>query len=215
MTSLKKTFLNTSIFTLATAGIMGIWYLIFIEKSSLVLDIDTQINNLMGTLHESDIVNQFFIFASQLFDPKVFLAWFLILIFLLFWRGFRYEALFLFFGVAGGQVIKITLKFLTDRTRPENPFELSAHESSFPSGHSTTAVFFCLAIIYLFTQNLSKIQKIFSRIFLISLALSVAFSRIFVQVHYFSDVKAGILLGIASLSFTILVFDYAKEKGYL
>ncbi len=216
MSSSKKTTLITSVFIFCLLGLMSFWYLLFINQDSKFSDFlwkaDLSINSVMSSLHHSDCVNSVFIFISSSFDPVIFLTWFFILLGLLLWRNCRYEALFLFFGVAGGQTIKIIMKFLTDRSRPENPFELSAHESSFPSGHSTTAIFFFMAIIYLFTRNLKKTPQFFVRILLVLGALLVPVSRVFVQVHFLSDVIAGIFLGVGSLVFTILVFKFLREK---
>ena len=191
-----------------------LWFFVFYIKVESIFAFDEAVNSLIGGFHGSDIVNNFFIIVTRLFDPSIFLVWFFLLFGLLIWRNLRYEALFLFFGIAGGQTIKIVTKFLTDRPRPENPFELSAHESSFPSGHATTAVFFFLAILYLFTKELSSGYKFVARSVLILGALLLPFSRIFVQVHFFSDVVEGVILGIGSLTFTILVFQFLKEKHY-
>jgi len=168
----------------------------------------------MSALHAlefSSILTPIFITLSSIFDPVIFLTWFLLLVVFLWIKNLKFEAIFLFLGVGGGQMVKIIIKYLTDRPRPENPFNLSAHESSFPSGHSTTAVFFFLTILYLFTGKLQKNQKFLARGFLILGVLLVPFSRVYEQVHYFSDVVAGSLLGIFSLSFTVLVFMFCRD----
>jgi undecaprenyl-diphosphatase len=120
--------------------------------------------------------------------------------------------MFLFFGVAGSQTIKIVMKWMTDRSRPENPFDLYVHESSFPSGHATTAIFIAIAIAYLFTKKLSKYKKLMLNAGLLAIALLVSFSRIFTQVHYFSDVGTGIILAVGSFSFTVLFFTFLHLK---
>jgi undecaprenyl-diphosphatase len=212
----SKTFL-ISICLTAFISFFCIWYSLFVEKFSGnfdILELDVFINSSMTIFHDHEFYGFFtpvFIFATTVFDPAIFLTWFLLFIIFLWRKNLKFESLFLFFGVAGGQTIKIIIKYLTDRPRPENPFGLSAHESSFPSGHSTTAVFFFLAILYLFTGQLEKTQKILARGFLITGALLVPFSRVYEQVHYFSDVIAGSLLGIFSLSFTIIIFKLSEE----
>jgi len=196
----------------------AIWYSIFISEISGffdVLNMDMMINSSMTVLHTQEIsgfFTPFFITLSTLFDPKIFLTWFLFLLGFLWIKNYKFEAVFLFFGVAGGQVVKLIIKYLTDRERPENPFHLSAHESSFPSGHSTTAVFFLLALLYLFTGKITnKTQKFLARGVLIAGAFLVPFSRVYEQVHYSSDVIAGALLGIFSLAFTVLFFKISQE----
>jgi len=204
--------IQLSIFLFSFFSLIFLWYSLFITKNLFILNIDKTINTTMSGFHSSEIINQFFLFATHCFDPKIFLLWFFILLALLVWKNKKYEALFLFFGVTGGQTIKILMKWITDRSRPENPFDLYVHESSFPSGHAMTAIFLTLAISYLFTKKLPKITKYLVRILLITTGLLVAFSRIFTQVHYFSDIFTGGILAIGSFSFTLLFFTFIQHN---
>ncbi len=176
----------------------------------MILAVDTYINSLMPLLHNA-FTNPFFITLTTLFDAEVFLLWFLPLLGLLVYKRRYFASGFLFFGVAGGQTIKIILKYLTDKPRPENPFGLSVHESSFPSGHATTSVFLFMAVYYLLTPHISTRWRKYVQALLIFGMLAVPFSRLFVQVHYASDVIAGMLLGGASFAFTWFVFTYYKK----
>ncbi len=205
-------YFHGKIFLLSLFLLIALWYSLFIAKFSFIFTIDYTINNTISTLHSSEIINNYFIFVTHLFDPKIFLSWFFILLFLLIWNKKKYEALFLFFGVAGGQTIKIIMKWMTDRPRPENPFALYIHESSFPSGHAMTAIFLAIALSYLFTKKFSERMKYIVRINITTIALSVAFSRIFLQVHYFSDVFTGAILAIGSFAFTVLIFTFLQQK---
>ncbi len=207
---MKKIISFIGLATVSFFAFFTIWYSLFIEKNYSFFLLDKKINNLISSLHENEIINNIFIFITQLFDPKIFILWFLVLLIFLWFFKKKEEVLFLFLGVAGGQTIKIIMKFLTERERPENPFHLSAHESSFPSGHATTSIFIFIAILYLFTLKLSVKQKIITHSLLFFGIISVPFSRIFTQVHYFSDVIAGGLLGIASFSCTVIIFEIVK-----
>lgn len=202
--------------------LMGsISFFLFAEQhiySSFLWKFDTTINTFFSLFHQNTpqntLLQKFFIVITSLFDPVIFLTWFGVLLCFLWWKKKRFEALFLFSGVIIGQVIKGIIKILTDRARPENPFLLPVHESSFPSGHATTSVFFFLAILYLFTFQIPKKYKIitiFTQIFLITGMILIPFSRIFVQVHYTSDVLAGSLLGIGSFAITIFVFLWCEQ----
>ncbi len=203
--------LHISIFFASLLGLIFLWYAIFIAQYSFILSLDTAINNGISTLHSSHILNTIFIGITHSFDPKIFLSWFFLLFFILLWNKKKYEAFFLFFGVGGSQTVKIIIKWITDRERPENPFALYAHESSFPSGHAMTAIFLALSIHFLLISSLSAWKKYIITFFLFLVAGLVAFSRIFVQVHYFSDILAGTFLAIGSFSFTILFFLCIKR----
>jgi membrane-associated phospholipid phosphatase len=112
------------------------------------------------------------------------------------WKGRRLPAAALTAlmaaGVAGLAVSG--LKGLADRARP--PFADSAiaavgaipDSSSFPSGHSATAFATAVAVGMLYPRL---------RIPLLTLAALVALSRVYLGVHYWSDVVAGSLLGVA------------------
>ncbi len=78
--------------------------------------------------------------------------------------------------------------------------------NSFPSGHTATA--FCMAtMIILAYPHLHKIWQLF--FFLI--ALSVAYSRIYLSQHYFLDIYVGSILGILS---SILIYYYFYRHNF-
>ncbi len=171
----------------------------------------------MPLLHNS-FTNPFFITITTLFNAEVFLFWFLPLLALLAYKKQYFAASLLFFGLACVQVIKTILKYLTDSPRPENIFDISVHGSSFPSGHAATGVFFFIALYYLLTPYMATIGKSWRRAIQTSLVfgmIAVPFSRLFTQVHYMSDVIAGVLLGILSFALTLFVLTKLKNTyGY-
>jgi len=197
----------------AITSLFIMYYCVFITKTQFILNFDLYLNNEMNNLHYSNTINKLFIFITHLFDAKIFLLWFLFFIGILLFKKKKYEIIFLLCGIIISQIIKLIIKWFTDRPRPENPFNLHVHASSFPSGHTTTAIIFALMIIHLFInkQNISKYIKIIININLITLALLVSFSRIFTQVHYFSDVITGIILAIASFNLTVLILNYYNK----
>ncbi len=99
------------------------------------------------------------------------------------------------------------LKTLVDRTRPYDavnglvPLVERMHDSSFPSGH--TSISFSVAMIYYFMLD--------KRIGIASLVLAtlIGFSRLYVGVHYPTDVLAGCIVGIGS---ACLVWYVYKKK---
>ncbi len=175
---------------------------------------DTHINTLMPLLH-NPISNTFFIFITSIFSPSFFFFWFIPLLIFLIYKKNYFATAFLFFGIAGGQVVKNIMKEIINRPRPENPFGLISDSSSFPSGHSILSVFFFMAIYYLFTPYINiKWRKLVQSLLIFAIFL-ILFSRLFVQMHYLSDVVVGLIIGILSFIFTVFIFAKFKFKKYI
>jgi len=108
-------------------------------------------------------------------------------------------ALFVTLSVGVGTVVAQLLKIAYDRPRPEIVTHLVAiHTASFPSGHATmsTLVYLTLAaLIARLAQDWRVRAYVLSVAVLLSLAVGV--SRIYLGVHWPSDVAAGWALGVA------------------
>ncbi|MCK9368548.1 phosphatase PAP2 family protein [Candidatus Dojkabacteria bacterium] len=108
------------------------------------------------------------------------------------------------------------VKILFARPRPETTSALITADSfSFPSGHTLIAItFYGFLILYLLMILKSKVLKYISVISGAIIILSVGFSRIYLGVHWPSDVIASLLIGTVWLSTLLLLFEYRKEiKG--
>jgi len=96
------------------------------------------------------------------------------------------------------------LKNLFGRPRPENPLLRTVSGLSFPSGHALISVAFYGLLIYLLWHNISnKILRGFLIILLLILILMIGVSRIYLRVHYASDVLAGFAMGLIWLVLSI------------
>ena len=102
-------------------------------------------------------------------------------------------------------------KLIFRRTRPAEIFLVSAHGYSYPSGHmmvSSAFYFYILYLIWITIKN--KMLKILFSIIAIILVLLIGFSRIYLGVHYTTDIIGGLLLAIAYLMLFIKITS--KEK---
>lgn len=99
------------------------------------------------------------------------------------------------------QVINRIIKYFIKRPRP-NSINWLVQESnfSFPSGHAMSAM--CgYGLLYIkFTNSNLKYKKIYS-ILSIAMIFLISISRIYLGVHYFSDVLAGMLLALSYILF--------------
>lgn len=98
--------------------------------------------------------------------------------------------------IAGSQITTWSGKFLLQRQRPDFILDVTAASPSFPSGHATGATAVLGIIAYVIARDLARPRASFDIAFwTLVLILLIAFSRIFLAVHYPSDVFAGLLVG--------------------
>lgn len=99
------------------------------------------------------------------------------------------------------------LKQIFARPRPSILRLSVEHGYSFPSGHAMVAIAFYGLIIYFISQSNVKHKKLYY-IGLSTLVLLIGISRIYLGVHYFSDVICGFLFGTIYL---VLFINLIKE----
>lgn len=109
------------------------------------------------------------------------------------------------------------LKFLFRRKRPLAPLLKAVKGLSFPSGHAIMAVTFFGFIIYiLFHLAGNDLVKYLLTAVLVLLILLIGFSRVYLRVHYLSDVIAGFIIGLLWLFISLAVMNraekYTREK---
>lgn len=119
---------------------------------------------------------------------------------------------FITIDLVGVTLVNQVIKHIIRRPRPNVLRLVEESGYSFPSGHSMVSMAFYGIIIYLVYKNVSnKYLKWILIILLSLLILSIGFSRIYVGVHYFTDVVGGFLLGLAYL--IIYINIYNKKAG--
>jgi len=109
----------------------------------------------------------------------------------------RRQAIFLVVTVVTGVLLTMLLKAGFDRPRPDLvPYGSHVLTASFPSGHSASAAVIYLTLASLLTPALRRRRV---RVFVVAAAivttLAVGFSRVYLGVHWPSDVVAGWLVG--------------------
>lgn len=113
----------------------------------------------------------------------------------------------------GVTIINNLLKVIIARPRPNINRLVTETGYSFPSGHSITSMVFYGYLIYLIYKYIdNKKIKIPLIIILSLLIVIIGFTRIYLGVHYTSDVIGGFLLGVAYLIIFIGVSNKYIEK---
>jgi membrane-associated phospholipid phosphatase len=108
--------------------------------------------------------------------------------------------------VGGEEILTTTIKQLADRVRPSfNPAALTLGPS-FPSGHSATAAVFYAAAALLLGRRRGRSTRAVLAALAAGIAVAVAASRVLLDVHWLSDVIAGLVLGWAWLAACAIAF---------
>jgi len=106
----------------------------------------------------------------------------------------------------GSVSLMFLLKFFFSRPRPNDPLLRNVTGFSFPSGHAMVSFTFYGLLIFLVWENVSnKWVKWILMIFLFLLILIIGVSRVYLRVHYASDVLAGYALGLIWLVLSVWV----------
>lgn len=104
------------------------------------------------------------------------------------------------------------LKYLFQRKRPLSPLLKAAKGLSFPSGHSIMAVTFYGLLLYILLHTVEVTWlKWLAMIFIVLVIVSIGFSRIYLRVHYASDVLAGFIIGLVWLLISLSVIHNLEE----
>src|SRR3989344_7490879 len=174
------------------------------------------------------VADFFFVFRNaELVSFFTWLTWFgnwqtvvagAALVSFLFWLWPRRAYIIpLWVSVVGGELFTFLVKLVLPRPRPELAYYLE-NGFSFPSGHATIAVAFYGFLIYIFFKEAKnfgqKASVIFGGLIII---LTIGLSRLYLGVHYLSDIGGGYLMGLLGLVIGIvllkLCFTPKKEIG--
>lgn len=123
----------------------------------------------------------------------------------------------IFFAVASNLALSFgcnqLLKLVFSRARPFGISLIEETGYSFPSGHAMVSIAFYGFLIYLiYKTNWKKNYKIISILLLSVLILLIGVSRIYLGVHYASDIIAGFSIGFVYLSIFITFLSKLKKS---
>ena len=114
----------------------------------------------------------------------------------------------------GGFFINYIMKLSFHRPRPSHPLTDPLQNFSFPSGHATSGFIFYGLLVYLVWK--SKIPALYKYIIgalLILFSILIGFSRVYLRLHYTTDVVAGFCIGFLWLFLCIVLMEYLKKKA--
>ncbi|NSL50649.1 phosphatase PAP2 family protein [Calidifontibacillus erzurumensis] len=165
-------------------------------------------------LFQSDPMTKWMVFFSTIGSYKVqYVIFFALAAFYFFVRKNKFYMLLLFVNLFGVRLLNRMLKVLFERPRPDIEKLVDVSGLSFPSGHAMNSLGFYGFIAYIIYQELRErtffawiVPVVFSVIIFI-----IGLSRIYLGVHYPSDVLAGFLAGGAWILVCLLLL-YSRRK---
>ena len=127
----------------------------------------------------------------------------------------QYSAALLLICAIGGVLLNSLLKVGFDRPRPQI-FEWGSHalSSSFPSGHAMSAAAVYGTVAYLAARLQKRhLHRVLTLMAAGVLIILIAGTRLYLGVHYPSDVLAGIVIGLAWASFCMATLEAIQVYG--
>jgi len=132
---------------------------------------------------------------------------------LLFWLNKRkLNAIMLMTGVGLSSMLLFFLKLFFKSSRPINAL-VTENNFSYPSGHVLISIVLFGLLIFFYWKSFSKSKKISASILYIALIITIAFSRLYLNVHWLSDIFGSITLGSFCLFTTIYLYNLISRRG--
>jgi membrane-associated phospholipid phosphatase len=164
-------------------------------------------------LHRTPFLNSMFIGITTGGGPVGMSAIVVVAVILTARQRFR-GAAYLAITTIGGTLLSVLLKAHFTRQRPDlNDAILGAHGYSFPSGHAMNGTIVLCAIGYLAARAEKPTWKSKSAAFaaLVTLDLAIAASRLYLGVHWSSDVVAGLAAGLLWVTATTTGYELFRQ----
>lgn len=161
--------------------------------------------------HRTDFLNNFFIFITN-FGSIEYVCFFAVILSVILIYKKKYNYLIsLITLLTGAGILVFTIKDVVKRARPEIMNAVIPENGfSFPSGHTFLSLVFYGLLTYFIFKNVKNIfLKALTLVIGAKLILVISFSRIYLGVHWTSDVIASFLLASVLLS---LVIYYLERK---
>lgn len=180
----------------------------FSEKE-YILVIDRWIETYINTI-QTPLLTKFMVTLTNLNGEMGIFIFSLFMVLLLIYKRWYDDLFFYILSVSGANIAFIVIKMIVQRARPSSEI-LSIATHSFPSGHATMATAMSLAIYLILAKRVHSLGlQLLLLISCIVWPVMIAFSRVYLDVHWLSDVIAGIGLGLFWVTFIVLMLRLMK-----
>lgn len=158
-----------------------------------------------------DFLTILFRTITHLIDIPVIITWVLIVAFIFYRKQWKLESYLMLGNLTLAGILIVTFKNIYQRPRPEILHLVEEKGFSFPSGHSLAVTIMVGTLIVIFSQRIKdKLWKRIVQILLGFYLLSVLVSRVYLGVHYPSDVLASLCVGLGVLFIEFPFYDILR-----
>ena len=145
---------------------------------------------------------------THLIDIPVIITWVLIVAFIFYRKQWKLESYLMLGNLTLAGILIVTFKNIYQRPRPEIVQLVEEKGFSFPSGHSLAVTLMVGSLIVILSQRIKnttwrKVVQILLSLYLVS----VLVSRVYLGVHYPSDVIASLCVGLGVLFMEFPFYD--------
>ena len=172
-------------------------------------------NRIADELHEHATrpLTEFFEAVTTLGNGIVLAGVAAIAAYLLARRRYYAEAVLMMLAYVGAEVLSYSLKLAFQRDRPFFTDPLATVSTySFPSGHATVSVAVYGALCLVLVRRLTGPARLVCLAAAVLLVSLIGFSRLYLGVHFLSDVLAGFSVGLAWLALCVVVLDLHHRR---
>ena len=200
----KQTYLTKGSFALLLFVILG-YVVKFYPEQLVTLDSSVQ-TAIRGDLPET--LTLIFRGITRLIDLPIVISWAIILIAIFYLKKWKTESLLVAGNLGLVGILIVSLKHLYQRPRPDILHLVEEKGFSFPSGHSLAVTLLIGSLIIILGQRVKNTTTKLALQGLLGLYLvSVLVSRVYLGVHYPSDVLASLSLGLGILFIEFPFYD--------
>lgn len=145
---------------------------------------------------------------THLIDIPVIISWVLIVAFVFYRKQWKMESYLMLGNLTLAGILIVTFKNIYQRPRPEILHLVEEKGFSFPSGHSLAVTIMVGTLIVILSQRIKNtVWRKIVQILLSLYIVSVLVSRIYLGVHYPSDVIASLCVGLGVLFMEFPFYD--------
>ena len=200
----KQTYLTKGSFALLLFVILG-YVVKFYPEQLQTLDSSVQ-TAIRGDLPEN--LTMIFRGITRLIDLPVVISWAIILVAIFYLKKWKSESLLVAGNLSLAGILIVSLKHLYQRPRPDILHLVEEKGFSFPSGHSLAVTLLIGSLIIILGQRVKNTTIKLALQGLLGLYLiSVLVSRVYLGVHYPSDVLASLCVGLGVLFIEFPFYD--------